>query len=257
MPFEKGIFCQNRFMVKALVKIWIVASITGCTLTMASGQDLRQIYAIAPARFVISKSDLDHGRKQVEKVLQDRPGMGKYIAREDTVYRWLVEQFAGEGIGERIYWSNETPTHGAAGQNHPPENGGAAKVLVRKQDLNMKEVECAALIYELLNIRNGREFNKLFRRFLTAKPVKPNPQLREEFVLRASMLEYNTLVSTKSFYSLVWLPSLKARHIESDSWSWRTTIPSSFSEWRKSDDAKTFLKYWGEAYDNWLASKKG
>ena len=81
---------------------------------MASGQDLRQIYAIAPARFVISKSDLDHGRKQVEKVLQDRPGMGK-----------------------------------------------------------------------------------------------------------------------------------------------RTTIPSSFSEWRKSDDAKTFLKYWGEAYDNWLASKKG
>jgi hypothetical protein len=63
-----------------------------------------------------TSADLEHGKRQVERMLADHPGMAVYrrekdnkagyVEEGDAIYRWAVEAYAGRYVGERVYWVN-------------------------------------------------------------------------------------------------------------------------------------------------------
>lgn len=60
-----------------------------------------------PQNFPVTNADLVHGDRQLRQMLKDRPNMVKWVKPGDSIWRWTVRQFAGEGLGQRINWSNE------------------------------------------------------------------------------------------------------------------------------------------------------
>ena len=67
----------------------------------------------------LTKADLEHGCQQVHEMLLDRPPMAQFGARPSE-YQWAARKFAGEGLGERIYWEDVPPLHFATGDHSAP-----------------------------------------------------------------------------------------------------------------------------------------
>lgn len=202
---------------------------------------------IAPALYKTTAADRNHGEVQVTQMMKDRPALKTLIYRGDPIWNWLVQQFAGEGIGCRIYWEKQPPENGAVAENR--YKGARAQVAIRfKTDESGRKVDpesqCICPIYELMNIRNGSAFDELCARSDAGKISK------KEWVAKNTLLEYKALLATRLFYYSLWLPTMRSRKIETNRYSWRVDLPLNYSEWIDSKDAKFFVQYWGACYES-------
>ncbi|HSJ02420.1 MAG: hypothetical protein ACAI34_10665 [Verrucomicrobium sp.] len=75
----------------------------------------------------LTPEQLEHGKRQVEKMLTDRPGMAVYhekkdgkevqLTEGDAIYRWAVKAYAGRYVGEPVFWDGDAPAARAGGKS--------------------------------------------------------------------------------------------------------------------------------------------
>ena len=125
----------------------------------------------------LGKEDLLHGKKQVVLMLHDRPEMAKYVTIGDPVWNWTVDQFAGTGICERIYWGRCSSGHSRSSTNHYSPNWRKCSIRVGKTDENgvlmNGETQWMLAVGELLNIRHGPEFSEILSNVVFVKFRQP------------------------------------------------------------------------------------
>jgi tetratricopeptide (TPR) repeat protein len=160
----------------------------------------------------LSDAALEHGRKQVQKILADRPAMAEHAEEAEFLRSWAARKFAGEDLGSLIDWDPEPPTDSDAEHTAPDEREhGSIQVHPRYtrgrragQPRSFEELWAGA-IYELHNINNAKHFVKLHEQAAEGKLTK------EEFVGGIVRHEVVAAQETRAFYLAAYLP-FAAKH---------------------------------------------
>ena len=80
----------------------------------------------------LTPADLKHGQEQVRQMLKDRPAMAQYGDEAGVLYSWAVRKFAGEDLGQRIFWDPADPPDTSA-DHFSPTATSPGRVRVRGQ----------------------------------------------------------------------------------------------------------------------------
>ena len=68
----------------------------------------------------LGEADLAHGRRQLQEMLTDCPAMARYAEGADALYQWADRKFAGENLGERVYWDDVPPSPFTTAESYCP-----------------------------------------------------------------------------------------------------------------------------------------
>ncbi len=178
----------------------------------------------------LTKADLAHGEAQVKKMIADRPIMARYVSKGDRVWTWTVRQFAGEGLGVRIFWNNEEPEcdHVMADNRGPYGQLTTGRIRIRRtcngRVLDGEE-HWSAAIFELFNVRGTPEFNKIDDAAFNGKID------RDAYIRRTCQVEFQAELLQTWFYRNVWLQNAQQKGIPSTDNLWGENNPPTFREW--------------------------
>lgn len=206
--------------------------------------------ALLAPRFSIKEKDLTHGKEQLQKMLMDRPEMVMFVAENDPVCSWTVRQFAGAGIGKRIYWNGDEPdSRGVSqemlnlGSNEYPLTGSPCiRVSASAPKGTLRgEMQWATAVFELFNIRNGSAFLQLNR------DVQLGKIDREQWCDLNSKMEFNALLDAKRFYQVVWLPNAAWKRVGTRPDNWHAYQSESYSDWLK-NEGRLYKSFWNSVY---------
>lgn len=80
----------------------------------AASREIGRLAELEPAptvpRHEIDKADLAHGEAQVASMLDDQPTLTDALDEVPGLRDWAVRMFAGEMLGQRIYWKYSVPS---------------------------------------------------------------------------------------------------------------------------------------------------
>jgi tetratricopeptide (TPR) repeat protein len=169
----------------------------------------------------LSAQAIEHGRKQLAAMLQDRPPMAQFGDEAKIFRNWAERKFAGEDFGQPIDWDRSPPLHSDA-EHLAPGEGQNAAILVQAdythgpsagKPRSFEELWAGA-VYELYNVSNAREFTRLNDEADRGKVSK------EQFV--AGILKYELLAAqhTRAFYVQVFLPWAEKKKLPTDPALW-------------------------------------
>lgn len=144
---------------------------------------------------VVGQSDLCFGRRQVEQIICDRPDMSEVIGRESALKQVLESCFAGEFKGRRVHWDCKEPKSGRPAEHRMSYSDCPALIRVSSSSNLSAEDKCAMLVFELCNLQNDEEFQKL------ATAVVEKKLSRNDFANSCVRLEFTALKKTQSFFS--------------------------------------------------------
>jgi hypothetical protein len=188
--------------------------------------------------------DLRFGEEQVRAMMHDRPEMSRCVSEGDALWKWAARQFAGEGVGTRVYWEKTEPpdikypaahwhTYSRPYSENPLyfhrpyiEGFGLVRIHSVKHDFpGSCEVLWACAVYELNNIQNTPGFQKVSEDAHAGKLTK------EQFVRGYANLEWEAAHKTALFYRRMWLPqSMRKNEATHPSW-WQVGTPITFEAW--------------------------
>ncbi len=198
------------------------------------------ILRLPPEQRTLNRSDIEYGRSQVDRMMNDRPAMAHLVKPGDVVYEWTARRFGGLSCGQRIEWFSGAFTVNFRAINQPPGQGKSGFISIREtfnnHKLSPQELWCSA-VYELYNISNGpfwAEHANLARLGLLS---------RHTFIQAGSRLEYLSERKTQYFYENVWLPFSVQKRFSVETSSWRADTPSTFTGWKK--------RYWGTSQEEY------
>lgn len=208
----------------------------------------------------LSAEDLDHGRKQMEQLLKDRPEMAVGLAPEDPLYQWAMRKFAGEDLPERINWNSTFPTGGEADHGAPVAGEpGMVRVASRKRGLlgllpGRKltfDEHWSHLCFELHNIQGSPAFEQSNR--LAAR----RELTRDGYIRQCAYHEYLALLRTRAFYVDVYFPRARSKKVETVPEQWRLDLPPTFESWlgQYTDHANYPWEPYGSYYDGLVGQK--
>jgi tetratricopeptide (TPR) repeat protein len=173
----------------------------------------------------LSAAALEHGREQVRKMIEDRPGMAEHAKEAEFLRNWAARKFAGEDLGSMIDWDSEPPTDSDAEHTAPDENDrGSIQVHPRyahgRRAGKPRDFEdlWAGAIYELHNINNAKYFVDLHKQAADGKLTK------EEFVGGIVRHEVIAAQETRAFYLKMYLPFAAKEGLSTQPSLW-------FAEW--------------------------
>jgi hypothetical protein len=237
---------------------------------------------VPPASFTVRKG---HGLRQFNKMIDDRPHMGQYLAmpsrrldivtEDDTIAAWAIEHFEGKHTRQPIYWK---PDFHAANtplseQGYPSYwRGGCAGdplcVTIKDADdpslpnFSSFELAWSYLFFELLNAQNLPDFNDLQMRVFSRTPVT-----REVYIKECAKLEWSVLQKLDKVRKEVWIPWCISRGVPHDSAAWRLSHAEDFEAWYASfTDPKDYpfsifgfhydaMRQWEEQNHQWVKAK--
>jgi tetratricopeptide (TPR) repeat protein len=150
---------------------------------------------------------LEHGRKQVEGMLRDRPAMAERGKDAEFLSTWAARKFAGEDFGEPIDWDPSPPLHSDAEHLAPGGGDHAAILVAAEYDDGPKEGRprsfeelWAGAVYELHNVVFAREFVRL------NDDADRGRVSKREFIEGILRCELRAAQQTRAFYLQVYLP---------------------------------------------------
>jgi tetratricopeptide (TPR) repeat protein len=211
----------------------------------------------------LSAEALEHGRRQVVRMLRDRPAMAEHEKEAAFLRTWAARKFAGEDFGELVDWDPSPPLHSDA-EHLAPGDGEHAAILVeahyaagpkRGTPRSFEELWAGA-VYELHNVCSAREFVRLNDEADEGKVSK------EAFV--AGILKYELAAAqrTRAFYVQVFLPWAAKQKLKTDPalwfcdwWDTPESVLASFTDksaypWRpyaRTHDWATVHRHWHHA----------
>jgi hypothetical protein len=190
-----------------------------------------------PYALSLTSTDIQHGEKQLQLMMSDRPEMRKFISKGDRVWTWIVNQFAGASTGFPISWINH-PTGSMATFVDPSYSSyyspaiGNAPAYLTVSELSRSgsghvdgEQMWASLIFELFNIRNAKQVTRIEDLAISEKISK------EQFIIEITRIEYDTLMKSAAFYSNVWKTNSQAQNLLSHAYYWHLPLEDTYDEW--------------------------
>ncbi len=178
--------------------------------------------------FVMSKENILHGKEQLQQMVLDRPKMMQLVEKNDMIWQWVVNKFAGEDVQSPIFWKASSdksfpiPT-GVNAVHAYPTKRTEGRIWV-KNTSNSEEM-WAGLIYELHNIKNGKAFQTI------EQDAKYWLCSRNQYIRRYAQLEYKAAQETIEFYKNIWLPYCKSKNIKPNPQLWFYYLPDTFEKW--------------------------
>ncbi len=173
---------------------------------------------------------LEHGRRQVARMLRDRPAMDRYGEETAFLRRWAARKFAGEDFTAPIDWDPTPPLHSDAEHLAPDDEHNAAILIEQRYTEGPKrgrlrsfEELWAGAVYELHNVANARRFIRLHEEADQGKLTK------EQFVGGILELELLAAQRTRAFYVRQFLPWAANKRLPTDPTLW-------FCQWWDSPD---------------------
>lgn len=199
--------------------------------------------ALASAQLAAAEPDakaMEHGRRQVERMLRDRPEMTRYpsergylnLAASDPQLEWAARKFAGEDTGFLIYWEPKPPMDVNEAEHSSRDASGRAVIRVAKvgfpvtvTEENAFEVMWRGAVFEFLNITRHDRFKELTK-LAWDKRID-----RDGYVLGMAKVEYEALRQLQSYATSVWRPWAAGAGARMDERLWWTGLPPTFEEW--------------------------
>jgi tetratricopeptide (TPR) repeat protein len=168
--------------------------------------------------------DAEHGRKQLLKMLADRPLMNRYLDESDDLWSWAAWKYGAKIAGSKVVWdSSPTDDPNCPAQHHIPTHGEDGTIRIRDLSLddflNNKTAAFDRLwsgaVFELHNIENAAEFDELYDR------AKSGDVTEEEFVKSMFTIELKAGQRTRKWYVELYLPHAKKYGIPTypENWS--------------------------------------
>ncbi len=171
----------------------------------------------AVANEPIDAALLEHGRRQVEYMIKDRPSMGAYrtetgfklVRPADPFYKWAVRKFAGEDTKSPVFWDASSPATEA--EHTPPHDDDVGLIRVSRKigrdDVGewkgkekAFEVLWSQAIFELNNIGGFAAFLELHDRALNGRIE------RESYIMESAKSEHIAYLKTNTFFRETWVP---------------------------------------------------
>jgi hypothetical protein len=203
------------------------------------------------------------GLNQMNHMLVDRPVMKNFligdqmhwVRREDTIWRWAAEHFAGAVTGFRIAWHEAPPVSDAEAMH--AYNSEKAFIYIDPSTLDAEashnthfERLWSYAVFELLNAENASGFTKLdwdaYNGLCT----------REEYAREYARLEHVALGKLQTFHQQVWLPWCTKSGFASEPAIWRRNHHADFTRWLlQYPQASDYpWQYYGTKFDYYRAS---
>lgn len=193
----------------------------------------RHSAAFLRTQMSFSPSALTHGKRQVERMIEDRPTMRRYVTVNDPIYTYAVRMFAGAATGDRIAWHSEPPEIAAA-DSRLPSGGHLGYIRVNRTYLigehqgkerpGVELWECA--IFEFNNMRQNRTIRKIDEEVLTGKLTN-----RQVYLKRVTQSEFKAMQESMEFYVTLWKPCMQAKGMATNPVGWWADMPSTYEEW--------------------------
>ncbi len=200
----------------------------------------------SPISSHLPRQKLRLGEIELEHIVRDRPQMGKLVKKGDVVWEWASRQLAGECTGRLYKWNASVITNGNGLAYHDHK----ARWITLKKTKNDVAIEgdilWAALIFELFNIRNDREFDTIWSSAIQEKTSKP------EFVSQITKLEYYSLQELSVFYKTIWKRHMENLGIKTNRSYWYADLPATYEEWisKHHEINSPYLEYCGKIFDS-------
>ena len=195
---------------------------------------------------------IQHGETQVGQMLSNRPSMREHVQEADLLWRWAARKFAGEDLGEPVYW-DASPLTGTEAKCVPPANGFPACIYLspvyttgpRQGEAMGFEDLWRNAVFEFHNVANAQQFIRLDEQAAAGSLTK------EEYIRETFAIEHRTSQRTRGFYAYVFLPWAKQKRLTTDPSLWYT------GGWRSADESIRFFvegsaypwKVYGYQYD--------
>lgn len=203
------------------------------------------------------------GLNQMNHMLADRPVMKTFligdqthwVRREDTIWQWTAQCFAGAATGFRIAW-HEAPPISIAEAMHTYSKEKAyiyidpATLDADASHNTVFELLWSYAVFELLNAENAAGFSKL------DWAAYDGSCSREEYAREYARLEHGALRKLQAFHQEVWLPWCGRVGFMSDESIWRRNYHPDFALWL-SQYPKTATypwEYYGAGFDYYRAA---
>jgi hypothetical protein len=206
----------------------------------------------------LSADDLKHGEQQTELMVRDRPKLVEFVSKGDPIWNWVVRQFAGEGIGTRIYWNNSEqlskPSEYLADNTFPTKYRSGFIRLKSQDELGHPicgEQLWAAAIFELNNIQSGAAFKKIY-----LDAVASGSKIsKEDYITQNTMLEFQAMRKTALFYRNIVQPCARKKGEKAHDQYWSAHEPENYRAWiaQYTDHSAYPWNFWGTDYDTTIA----
>lgn len=165
----------------------------------------------------------EHGRKQLAKMLADRPAMLDGRDHFTPIREWAIHAYGGGLTGFPIDWDSTAPTIvGAEAEHSPPSLGQNASIRIaekrpigegRSRDLTSEEL-WHHLVFEFFNAcETGARYN------IDRKAINGDID-RTTFIEEMFRTEHRAIQMTHLFYAEVFLPCASAAQFTSKPSSW-------------------------------------
>lgn len=141
------------------------------------------------------------GYRQVQQMLDDRPDMQNVIPTTDPVMAWIIDGFDGKRFGHRIHWNADSPQGGHVAVHAPPYENYPPHISVSGGTETTPIDKWASVVYELHNIQNNDEFEKLHTQAIEGKLDA------DQYATKCVELEFDALIKTRSFLRVHPLPA--------------------------------------------------
>ncbi|MGV3662815.1 MAG: hypothetical protein ACO1TE_21705 [Prosthecobacter sp.] len=177
------------------------------------------------------------GLKQMSHMLADRPvmktfligGQTHWVTREDTIWKWMAERYAGKATGFHAAWHEAPPTVSDAmhayGEDKVYIYAELPKVSAKHDHNHAFERLWNVVVFELLNMENAQDFQN-------ADALARSGSLgRMEYILKYAELEHRALGKTQAFFKDVWLPWCGTSGFKSDPRVWQQGYHPVFVNW--------------------------
>jgi tetratricopeptide (TPR) repeat protein len=209
----------------------------------------------------LSADALRHGERQLAQMLKDRKAMRQYGRLAEPLYEWAARKFAGEDLGEEIFWDAANPAPHVDGCNHSPTDEEPGRIRVRETHSDGPDVgkrqsfeeAWRIAVFELYNIASAEDFLRIYHQTLAGGISK------EQYVTKMAEIESHAAEKTRSFYIHVFLPWAKRNHLATDPAVWYLALrwdPSDNLILRNIDKKAACWRYHEDAYDSLVAWAK-
>jgi hypothetical protein len=166
------------------------------------------------------KSALEHGQKQLEQILRDRPQMNSNLRSSDLLWVWAAAKFGEKIEGAEVDWDASPPSVGQTEADHlPPYGGQPGRIRVRKSDIpsgdpRTFETLWVDAVFELHNIEHAKEFARIEGQAFDGSITQ------DQFVKAMFSVERKTAERTRRWYLEIFLPHAKRYKIPTDPERW-------------------------------------
>jgi hypothetical protein len=228
----------------------VISAMLCCCIFIDAKSTLAQAPLVDKHRS-IEKKDRVYGEQQVLLMLNKLPQMRAMVERDDFLWSWAVDQFAGKAADQRIAWSDSATSSPEFISEHSiPRSGEPGSIFMNELDERGQRVSSEKLWYyftfECFNIGNHEAFLQVYKDAIDGRLNQ------EEYIRRYTELEYKALLKTFDFYKFHVEPYTRKKGISTDCVMWGSQVPKDYKTWisQYSDRNKypwsSYAKYFNE-----------